>query len=331
MKTLVTGATGFVGSAVARALLAQGTRVRVATRKGSDTRNLDGLDVEVAHADVRDPQAMRGVMKGCNRLFHVAAYFAHWAPDPRPFYETNVEGTRAVLEAALAEGLEKVVYTSTANCFGAHGAGNLTDEAGAFNEQDIGDHYAVSKYLGEQEALKLVPRGLPLVIVNPTLVIGPHDARPTPSGKLIVDIANQEMPGYIEGATNLIDVDDVARGHLLAAARGRVGERYILGNANVTVTELFKLVADAAGVAAPRLKLPYPVALALGAVFEAGAWLTKHPPLITRSQVIIGKMGEHFSNAKAVKELGLSLTPLDVTIRRTLEWFDANGFIKRKR
>ncbi len=330
MKTLVTGATGFIGSTVVRELLKDGAEVRVTVRKDSDTTNIDGLDVEKTFADTRDRESLKAALKGCDTLYHVAAYFAHWSLNKDLFYQVNVDGTRNLLEEALAQGLEKVVYTSTANCMGAHGAGNYANEEAEFNEWETGDHYAISKYLAEIEAKKICDKGLPMVIVNPTLVIGVRDIKPTPSGKLIVDIVNREMPGYIDGATNIIDVQDVARGHLLAAKKGRVGERYIFGNDNVTVGDFFKLVAEVAGVKPPRLKLPYPVALLLAYAFHAQARITRKPPVVSLSQVRIGKMGEHFDNSKAVNELGLPLTPLRTTVENTIEWFMQNGYLKKQ-
>lgn len=329
MKTLVTGATGFMGSAVVRELLKAGADVRVTVRKDSDTRNIDGLDVERVHGDTRDRDSMRAALRGCDTLYHVAAYFAHWSANKDLFYEINVEGTKNVLGEALAQGLQKVVYTSTSNTIGSHGAGNYVNEEAEFNGWESGDHYVISKYLAEVEARRMCERGLPLVIVNPTLVIGVRDIKPTPSGALIVDIANGDMPGYIDGAINVIDVEDVARGHLLAAERGRIGERYILGNENLMVRDFFRMVAEIAGVKPPRLKLPYGIALTLGHLFELQARITKKPPVVSVSQVRLGKMGEHFDNSKAVNELGLPLTPIRTTIEKTVNWFRENGYIKK--
>jgi dihydroflavonol-4-reductase len=330
MKTLVTGSTGFIGSTIVRELLNDGADIRVTVRENSDTRNIDGLDVERVHGDTRDRDSMKAALKGCDTLYHVAAYFAHWSLNKDMFYEVNVEGTRNILEEALAQGLEKVVYTSTSNTIGSHGAGNFVNEEAEFNQWKTGDHYAISKYLAEIEAKKICDRGLPVVMVNPTLVIGVRDIKPTPSGKLVVDIVNRDMPGYIDGAINIIDVEDVARGHLLAAKKGRIGERYIFGNENVTVGDFFKLVAEIGGVKPPKLKLPYPVALMLGYVFHAQARITKKPPVVSLSQVRIGKMGEHFDNSKAVNELGLTLTPLRTTVENTINWFRENGYLKKQ-
>lgn len=330
MKTLVTGATGFIGSTVVRELLNDGVDVRVTARNDSDTRNIDGLDVEVVHADTRDRTSLRAALKGCDTLYHVAAYFAHWSLNKNLFYEVNVEGTKNILTEALSQGLSKVVYTSTSNTIGSHGAWNFVNEQAEFNAWETGDHYAISKYLAEIEARKIYDQGLPMVIVNPTLVIGVRDIKPTPSGMLIVDIANRNMPGYIDGAINIIDVQDVARGHLLAAEKGRIGERYILGNENVTVGDFFRLVAEIAGVKPPRLKLPYPAALLLAYVFEAQARITKQTPVVSLSQVKIGNMGEHFDNSKAVNELGLTLTPIETTVQNTVDWFVEHGYIQKR-
>ncbi|MBN1881235.1 MAG: NAD-dependent epimerase/dehydratase family protein [Deltaproteobacteria bacterium] len=329
MKTLVTGATGFIGSTIVRELLNDGAEVRVTARENSDTRNIDGLDVEVVEGDTRDRASMRTALKGCDTLYHVAAYFAHWSLNKNLFYEVNVEGTKNILAEALSLGLEKVVYTSTSNTIGSHGAGNFVNEEAEFNAWETGDHYAISKYLAEIEAKKICDQGLPMVIVNPTLVIGVRDIKPTPSGKLIIDIANREMPGYIDGAINIIDVQDVARGHLLAAEKGRIGERYILGNENVTVGDFFRLVAEIAEVKPPRLKLPYPVALLLGHIFEIQSRITKETPVVSLSQVRIGNMGEHFDNSKAVNELGLTITPIRTTVKNTVDWFIEHGYIHR--
>lgn len=329
MKTLVTGATGFIGSAVVRELLESGKEIRVTCRKDSNTGNIDGLDVEKVYADIQDRDSIEKALKGCGNLFHVAAHFAHWSPNKDLFYKINVEGTKTIFKEALNQGVEKVVYTSTSNTIGSHGAGNFVDETAEFNGWETGDHYAISKYLAEQEAIKLCQNGLPLVIVNPTLVIGVRDIKPTPSGAMIVDIVNRDMPGYIDGAINVIDVEDVARGHVLAAEKGKVGERYVLGNENLTVGGFFNMVGNISGVKPPRLKIPYRIALMLGYLFEFGSRFTKKPPVVSASQVILGNMGEHFNNSKAINELGLTLTPIEETIAKTVQWFRENRYIKK--
>jgi dihydroflavonol-4-reductase len=232
------------------------------------------------------------------------------------------------MKAALDAGVQKVVYTSTNNTMGAHGPIPV-DERAEFNHWKTGDHYSMSKYLAEVEARKFVPLGLQIVIVNPTLVIGVRDIKPTPSGQMIIDIATGQMPGYIEGGTNIIDVEDVARGHILAAKKGRIGERYLFGNQNMTVSEYFRLIAEIAGVKPPRIKIPYHAAVALGYVFEFGAFITKKPPVVTASEIRIGKLQEWYDCSKAVKELGLPQTPIRKSIEKALNWFIENGYIKK--
>ena len=246
MKTLVIGATGFIGSAITRHLVDEGGEVRIAVRPNSDTRGLDDLDVERVGADLRDIDSLRAALRGCDRLFLTAALFSHWARDVDAFYEVNVTGTRHALQAALEADVSKIVYTSTNNAIGAYGP-NPVDEEVVFNYWDTGDHYSISKYLGEVEATRFAARGLAVVIVNPTLVVGPGDRRPTSSGQLVLEVAGGKLPVYTQGWVNVVDVDDVAAGHLLAAERGRVGERYLLGGTNLTVKEYFGLIAEAAG------------------------------------------------------------------------------------
>jgi len=326
MKKLVTGATGFIGSAIVRALLEDGEEVKIFLRKTSDTRNIDGLDVERAYGDIRDGDSMKSALDGCDTLYFTAAYFAHWAPNPDLLYEVNVGGTKASMQAALDAGVEKVVYTSTNNAIAASGSVPTNEEA-LFNYWKSGDHYSMSKYIAENEARIWITRGLPAVIVNPTLVIGTHDIKPTPSGQVIIDVVNGKMPIYIDGGLNIVDVDDVSRGHVLAAKKGRIGERYLLGNRNLTVHEYLKKIAEIAGVKAPSVKLPYRLAVALGYVYELGARLTKKPPVVTASEVRIAEMTEWYDCSKAVNELGLPQTPTDVTITKALTWFRENGYL----
>jgi dihydroflavonol-4-reductase len=326
MKKFVTGGAGFMGSAIVRELLKEGEEVKVLIRKTSDTRNIDALEVERVVGDIRDSDSMKKALEGCDTLYFTAAFFAHWTPDKRLPYAVNVDGTKASLQAALEAGIQKVVYTSTNNTLGAHGAIPV-DETAEFNHWKTGDHYSMSKYLAEIEARSFVIKGLPIVIVNPTLVIGTHDIKPTPSGQMIIDVATGKMPGYIEGGTNVIDVEDVARGHILAAKKGRVGERYLFGNKNIAVSDYFKLIADIAGVKPPTMKIPYHLAVALGYVFELGALITKKPPVVTASEVRIGKKQEYYDCSKAVQELGLPQTPIEIAINKAINWFRENGYL----
>lgn len=330
MKKLVTGSTGFMGSSIVRELLKDGEEVKVLIRKTSDTRNIDGLDVEKAYGDIRDGDSMRKALQGCDTLYYTAAFFSHWVPDAKLPYEVNVEGTKTSMIAALDAGVQRVVYTSTNNTMGAHGPIPV-DESAEFNHWKTGDHYSISKYLAEVEAIKFVSQGLPIVIVNPTLVIGVRDIKPTPSGQMIIDIATGQMPGYIQGGTNVIDVEDVARGHILAAKKGRIGERYLFGNENLTVSDYFNLIAEVAGVKPPRIKIPYHAAVALGYMFELGSFITKKPPVVTASEVRIGRLQEWYDCSKAVKELGLPQTPVREAIRKALDWFTGNGYLHAKK
>jgi dihydroflavonol-4-reductase len=327
MKKLVTGATGFIGSAIARELINSGEEVRALIRKNSDPRNIDDLDVERVYGDIRDGDSMMAACKGCDTLYQAAAYFAHWAPNKKLLYDINVDGTRISLHAAMKAGVGRVVYTSSNVTVGAHGAGSLAKEDAKFNLFDTGDHYAISKYLGEIEARKFADKGLHVVIVNPTMVIGVRDIKPTPSGKMIIDIANKAMPGYIEGGTNVIDVEDVALGHILAAQKGRPGERYLFGNENISVSDYFRLISELAGVRPPRVKVPYAVAIALGYIFEMAAFISKKPPLHTASVVKIGRKYESYDCSKAVRELGLPQTPIRKSVEKALNWFRENGYI----
>ena len=326
MKTLVTGATGFIGSAIARQLVSDGAEVKVLVRASSDTRNLEGLDVERVHGDICDADSIRAALSGCDTAYFAAAYFTHWATDPKRFYDVNVGGTKASLRAAMDAGVSKVVYTSTNNAIGAYGS-VPSDEEVAFNYWDTGDHYSISKYLAEIEAFKFGAKGLPIVIVNPTLVIGTHDIRPTSSGQLIIEVASGKLPAYVDGWLNIVDVEDVARGHILAAAKGRIGERYLLGNENVTVGEYFRMIAEAAGVSPPRFKAPYPAALAVAHLYEFASRFTKKHPVATVSEVKIGHLGESYDSSKAIAELGLPQTPVRESVQRAVDWFKSNGYI----
>ncbi|MBN1534067.1 MAG: NAD-dependent epimerase/dehydratase family protein [Spirochaetes bacterium] len=329
MKKLVTGATGFMGSSIVRELLKDGEEVKVLVRETSDTGNIDGLEVERAYGDIRDGDSMKKALAGCDTLYYTAAYFSHWTPDTKLPYQVNVEGTKTSMRAALDSGVEKVVYTSTNNTLGAHGK-IPANETAEFNHWKTGDHYSMSKYLGEVEAKKFVSLGLPIVIVNPTLVIGVRDIKPTPSGQMIIDIATGQMPGYIEGGTNVIDVEDVARGHVLAAKKGRIGERYILGNENLTVSQYFGLIAEVAGVRPPRIKIPYRLAVAMGYLFQLGASITGKPPVVTASEVRIGRLQEWYDCSKAVRELGLPQTPVRKAVEKALEWFREHGYLSEQ-
>jgi dihydroflavonol-4-reductase len=329
MKALVTGATGFIGSSLVRELLKDRQEVRVLVRKNSDTKNIDGLDVERVYGDIRDGASVKAALKGCDTFYQTAALFAGWAPDKKTFYDINVEGTKIALNAALEQGVGKVVYTSTVFAIGAHGADHPANEEAQFNMLKAGDHYTISKYLGEVEALKICKKGLPLVVVNPAYVCGIRDSKPTPSGQIILNILNGRMMGYFDSGYNLVDVEDVARGHILAAQKGRIGERYILGNENMPLVEFFKLVAEIGGVKPPTRKFPRSLALATSYVLQLGAAISKKAPILTPAGVRNASQYWYFDCSKAVKELGLPQTPIRTTVGKAVNWFRENGYVKK--
>ena len=328
MKTLVTGATGFMGSSLVRELLKDGVETRVLVRENSDTRNIDGLDVERVYGDIRDGESMKAALKGCDTLYQTAALYVFWVPDNKAFYDINVEGTKTALNAALEQGIEKVVYTSTIGAIGFSGADKPGNEDTEYNLWDTGNHYSRSKYLGEVEAKRFCEKGLQLVIVNPAGVIGVRDIKPTPTGQMIVDVINGKMPGYIDGGMNFVDVEDVARGHILAAQKGRIGERYILGNENLPFKDYFELVGEVAGVEPPKRKMPYPLAITMAYGFQLLSAITRKPPLMTPSMIRMSGSHAYFDCSKAVNELGMPQTPIRTTIEKAVSWFRENGYVK---
>lgn len=328
MKALVTGATGFMGSSLVRELLKDGVEVRVLVRESSDTGNIDGLDVEKAYGDIRDGESVKAALKGCDTFYQTAASYVFWAPDMKVLYDINVEGTKTALNAALEQGIEKVVYTSSMVAVGFHGRDIPANEEVEFNLWDTGDHYAMSKYLGEVEARKICDKGLPLVIVNPTTIIGVRDIKPTPSGKVILDVINKKMPAYINGGVNLVDVEDVARGHILAAQKGRIGERYILGNENMSIRDYLGLIGEVAGVEPPKVKVPYQVAITMGYVFQFLSNIIRRPPVMNAPMVRLGSRYAYFDCSKAVNELGFPQTPIRTSIGKAVNWFRENRYVK---
>lgn len=326
MKALVTGATGFVGAAVARALVRAGVEVRVIARPGSDSTNLRSLNLEKVPGDLRDKESLRQALRGCGQLYHVAAHYALWAKAPSIFYDINVAGTRNLLEAAREVGIERTVYCSTIGAIGLPpGGGPGTEETPVSLEQMAG-HYKRSKYLAEQEVLKLAKEGLPVVIVNPSAPVGEGDVKPTPTGQVIVDFMKGRMPAYIETGMNIIDVDDVATGHLLAMEKGRQGERYILGGTNLLLREVFEILSKLTGLKAPALKLPRGVVLPLAYLNHWVANLTGRPPRIPLEGVKMAKYKMHYDCSKAIQELGLSQHPPEVALEKAVRWFKAHGY-----
>lgn len=327
MKTLVTGASGFIGSAVVRKLLARGREVRCCVEPGADRRNLDGLAVEIVEGDVNDRQRIGDALRGCDVLYHLAAIYKLWMKDPSLIYEVNVEGTKTVLWAAYKAGLRKVVYTSSIAAVGMRPDGQPADETTAFNMWEESNAYIRSKWLSERDALRFAAEGLPLTIVNPSFPFGERDIGPTPTGKFVVQALRGQVPGYMEGGFNCVDVEDVAEAHLLAEERGRVGERYIAAGHNVTYKDFYETVARIAGLKAPRRKLPGRVMWALGWAMEQYAERVSHKePLMTYKAARWASRNVWFDNAKARRELGMPLTPIEDTIERSVRWFRANGY-----
>jgi len=321
MKVLLTGATGFVGGAVARALVHRGIEVRVMARAGADLQNLQGLTVERVEGDLRDQDSLRHALTGCRQLYHIAAHYALWAKDPSIFYDVNVTGTKTLLEAARDVGTERIVYCSTIGAIGIPPEGGLgTEETPVVFEQMAG-HYKRSKYLAEQEVLKLAKAGLPVVIVNPSAPVGIGDVKPTPTGQVIVDFMKGRMPAYIETGMNIVDVDDVAIGHLLAMEKGRIGERYILGSANLMLREVFEILSRLTGINAPSIKLPRLAILPLAYLNLWMANITGHPPRIPLEGVKMAKYKMHYDCSKAIRELGFPQTPPEVALEKAVRWF----------
>jgi dihydroflavonol-4-reductase len=326
---LVTGATGFVGCHVARLLAAQGHHLRVLVREGSRRENLAILPedrTEVVVGDLTDPASLYAALKGCATLYHVAADYRLWSRDPRELYRANVDGTRSLLTAAKAVGVERVVYTSTVGALGIPGDGTPGTEETPVRETDMIGHYKRSKFLAEAEARRFAADGLNLVIVNPSTPVGENDIKPTPTGQIIVDFLNRRLPAYVDTGLNLIDVRDVAAGIVLAGEHGRSGERYILGNKNITLKAMLDLLAEITGLPAPTIKMPYAAAwLAVGIENLVAEHILRRAPAHPFEGVKMARHTMFFDSAKAVRELGLPQSSVPDALRRAVEWFRANG------
>lgn len=329
MTTLVTGATGFVGSAVARCLVRRGEAVRVLAREGSDRRNLAGLDVEVATGDLRDPNSLSQATAGCTALYHVAADYRLWISDPDEIYKVNVEGSEALLRRAAAAGVQRIVYTSSVATLGLNADGTPADEATPVSLDDMIGHYKRSKYLAEAAVKRLVEdEGLPVVIVNPSTPVGPRDVKPTPTGRMIVEAAAGRMPAFVDTGLNIVHVDDVAAGHLLAHDKGRIGERYVLGGENLSLAAILAAIARETGGRAPKIKLPHGLIMPIAHLAEAWARLFKGgEPFVTVDGVRMARKRMFFSSAKAERELGYHARPPVEALRDAIAWFRAEGYL----
>ena len=328
MKTLVTGSTGFLGSAILRELLDDGREVKLLVRKDANTANIDGLDVEIAYGDLRDFESLQSALNGCNILYHTAAYYSLWDRDQKLIYDINLEGTRRILEASQKKDLEKIVYTSTVGCIGLNEDSTPANENTFFNKNTLSNHYKKSKYQAEQIALQFARNGLPIVIVNPSTPVGPRDIKPTPTGKIILDFLNHKMPAYLDTGLNLIDVKDCARGHILAEKKGISGERYILGNQNMSLFDILITLEKITGLKAPRIQMPFWVALSAGWVCEMiSNHLTGKPPAVPLAGVKMAKYFMYFDSSKAVQELGLEQSSIEKALTQSVNWFKENNYV----
>jgi len=327
MRVFVTGGTGFIGGAVVRQLLEAGHEVRALVRPGADTRQLDGLSMERVEGDLGNSEHLRTGIAGCDWLFHVAALYSYWGHGWEEYYETNVEGTRRVLEVARDEGVERIVYTSSIAALGVHGDRSLATEDTPSSLEDRIGSYQRSKFLAQEIAVDYAEHGLPVVIVNPSTPVGVGDHKPTPTGQIIVDFLNGRMFGYVDTGLNIVDVEVVATGHLLAAERGRVGERYILGGENLTLKQILDVLADISGRPPVRLRIPHWVALAFAYVDAGMARLNRsRTPAATPEKVRLSRRYEWFDCGKAVRELGLPQTPARDALRKAVRWYVAHGY-----
>ena len=328
MRVLVTGATGFVGSMVARELVRAGWEVRLLVRPTADHHNLRNLPVEFSHGDIRDLDSVMRATAGCTQVYHVAALYKLWVRHRQEIYDCNVTGTENVLKAARAHEIERVIYTSSVATLGLPEDGTPGNEETPVSLADMIGHYKRSKFLAEQVALRYAAEGLPVVVVNPSTPVGVGDLKPTPTGKLIVDFLSGRMPGYVDTGLNLVDVEDVARGHVLAAEKGRIGEKYVLGHENLTLQQILSLLAELTGRSAPRFKVPYALALGVAYVDAALARLVPgREPFAPPVGVKLSKKKMFFDPSKAVRELGWTQIPVREALHKAVQWFVENGYV----
>ena len=326
----MTGGTGFIGANVARELVAAGATVRVLARPRGDRRALAGVKVEIVEGDLLDPASVRRAVSGVPIVYHVAADYRLWTPDPATLYRTNVDGTRAVLEAAGEAGARRIVHTSSVGALGIPKDGRPGTEDTPVTLADMVGHYKRSKFLSEQVALDFARRGLPVVVVNPSAPVGPWDVKPTPTGQMIVDFMRGRMVATLDTGLNVVHVRDVARGHLLAAERGKPGERYILGHRDLSLADLFGVLAEITGRRPPRFRVPYAMAWLSAACCESVARVTGRPPAVPLTAVRMARKRMYFSPARAVRELGLPQTDVRTALADAVHWFEAHGYARAK-
>jgi dihydroflavonol-4-reductase len=328
LKAFVTGATGFLGSHVARVLADQGAELRLLVRPTSNLKNLEGLKAETATGDLRDASSLEKNMAGCDTVFHVAADYRLWVRDPEEMYRSNVGGTRAMLEAARKTGVQRVVYTSSVATMGFTNNGHPADEDSPVTLADMIGHYKRSKFMAEQIALEAGRNGMHVVTVNPTTPVGEQDVKPTPTGRIVLDFLKRKFPAYVETGLNLVDVRECAGGHVEALEKGRPGHRYILGGENLTLKQILDKLGKITGLPSPKIKLPYVFAFATGVVDEMiTGRLLKGEPRATIDTVRMGSKKMFASSDKAERELGWKIVPVDGALRRAVEWFQGNGYV----
>ena len=329
MQVLVTGATGFVGGNLARELWHRGYQVRALVRAGSDTLTIKGTDIHQVEGDLLDRESLSKAMADCEGVFHCAAAYTFWSRDPQKVRRTNVEGTVNALECARDAGVERVVYTSTVSTIGVPEDGSLGDESTPLSRGTLHGHYKQSKFDAEKEAMRLAAEGVPVVVVNPTTPVGPWDVKPTPTGKIILDFLRRRIPAYLATGMNLVDVADVCAGHITALERGRIGQRYILGNRNVTLKELFAMLSQTTGLSAPRVRLPYWLVVGAGYAEQAiSAGLLRREPLIPVEGVLASRKPAWVSSQRAITELELPQSPVEGALEKAAEWYSANGYVR---
>lgn len=328
MTTLVTGANGFVGSAVVRILLSAGHQVRVLVRPDSDHSNVNDLDVEIAHGDLTDDASLKKAVSACKYLFHVAADYRLWIPDPEKMYRTNVDGTANLIRFAAETGVEKIVYTSSVATLGINPDRTPADENTPVTVHDMVGHYKRSKFLAEERVQQLIQEhACPVTIVNPSTPIGPRDIKPTPTGRIIVDMLNKKMPAYVDTGLNIAHVDDVATGHLLALEKGQLGERYILGGEDMSLQKILATIAEMADLQAPKIRIPHNLIMPIAWLSEQLAKVSGKEPLATVDGVKMAKKFMYFSSAKAIEQLDYQYRPARDAIADAIDWFIDNGYI----
>ncbi len=327
MNVLVTGATGFIGANIVRQLLKGGHKVRALVREKSDQRNIRGLNLDVAYGNLLDRESLESAIEGCDGLIHSAAYYTFWSSNPKEVYDTNVQGTRNILEAARDRQIRRVVFTSSESTIGIAQNSGIGSEEIEVATRDLSGHYKRSKFESEKIALGMCKEGLPVVVVNPSVPIGPWDVKPTPTGQFIVDFLRGKMPAYVNAGLNVVDVEDVAVGHVLALEKGKVGERYILGNRNVTFKDVLFILERITGIKAPWIRIPLWLALGAGYIDEfVSSKIGKRHPRIAVESVRAACRCRHFDCSKAANDLGVPQSPIESACEKAVTWFRENGY-----